>query len=54
MVKRYNKNYKREWKSPEEYYGEKAWENILFFTKGKEAVEKWKREKLQKGETTND
>jgi hypothetical protein len=41
-----NKN--KKWVSPEEYYGEKAWENILFFTKGQEAVEKWKKEKLER------
>ena len=36
------------WVSPEEYYGETRWENILFFTKGQEAVEQWKKEKLER------
>ena len=44
--KKQNKN--KKWVPPEEYYGEKQWENILFFTKGQEAVEKWKKEKLER------
>lgn len=44
---------KRKWVPPEQYYGESAWESILFFTKGQEAVNKWRREKEER-EVKND
>ena len=44
---------KRKWVPPEEYYGESAWESILFFTKGQEAVDKWRKEKAER-EVIND
>lgn len=44
---------KRKWVPPEEYYGERRWENILFFTQGQEAVDKWRREKAER-EAKND
>jgi hypothetical protein len=54
-IRRENKKNKpkRKWVPPEQYYGEKAWENILFFTKGQEAVDKWRKEKAER-EVIND
>lgn len=39
---------KKPWLSPEKHYGEDEYKNILFFTQGKEAVERYEAEKRLK------
>ena len=46
--KQKEKKAKKPWLSPEKYYGEEEYKNILFFTQGKEAVERYEAEKRLK------
>jgi hypothetical protein len=46
--KQKEKKAKKPWIPPEKYYGEDEYKNILFFTQGKEAVERYEAEKRLK------